>query len=77
MESIEGFVQYSNLVLGHGIQCLKTNQKKHLFPSSEDYSTTEEWEHDGSESLLRCYIRAEYSLADKRVPISRLPMLIS
>lgn len=37
-EEEDGFLHYSNLVLGHGI--LQTNQKRLLFPSSEDYSTT-------------------------------------
>lgn len=40
VERGEGCPHNSNLVLGHGIQCLKTNQKRLLFPSSEDYSTT-------------------------------------
>lgn len=60
----EAFQHYSDILPDlQCIQCLKTNLKRLLFPSSEDYSATREREHDGSESLLRCYIRAEIFLS--------------
>lgn len=46
-----------------GIQGLNTNQERLLYPSSEDYNTTGGNEYDGSESLLRCYIRVEIFLS--------------
>lgn len=46
-----------------GIQGLNTNQERLLYPSSEDCNTTGGNEYDGSESLLRCYIRVEIFLS--------------